>query len=122
LAFLAQVVVLEDVSALAALRGSARLLHGNWWRVASLLLFVTIIALLLGPLLGTLLLFATSASFDFINLIASFVYVFVLPFTAIASTYMYFDLRVAKKYADQTAETADVLPVEPPSPAAPSPG
>jgi hypothetical protein len=121
-AFLAQVVVLEEASALTALRGSARLLHGNWWRVASLLLFVTIIALLLGPLLGTLLLFVTSASFDFINLIASVVYVFVLPFTAIAATHMYFDLRVARKYEAQTAETGDVLPVEPPSPAAPSAG
>jgi hypothetical protein len=121
-AFLAQVVVLEEASALTALRSSARLLQGNWWRVASLLLFVTIIALLLGPLVGTLLLFATSASFDFINLIAGVVYVFVLPFTAIASTYMYFDLHVARKYEEQTAETADVLPVEPPSPTAPSAG
>jgi hypothetical protein len=121
-AFLAQVVVLENVSGLAALRSSARLLHGNWWRVASLLLFVTIIALMLGPLVGTLLLFVTNASFDFVNLIASVVYVFVLPFTAIAVTYMYFDLRVAKEYEDQTAETAAVLPVEPPSSAAPSPG
>jgi hypothetical protein len=114
-AFLAQVVVLEDLSAVSALRGSARLLRGSWWRVASLLVFVTIIALLLGPLVGTLLLFVTSASFNFINLIASVVYVFVLPFAAIASTYMYFDLRVAKRYEEEAAETADVLPVEPPS-------
>jgi hypothetical protein len=121
-AFLAQVVVLEDVSGLGALRASGRLLRGNWWRVASLLLFVTIIALLLGPLVGTLLLFVTSASFNFINLIASVVYVFVLPFAAVAATYMYFDLRVARNYEEQLAETADVLPVEPPPSPATSAG
>jgi hypothetical protein len=52
---------------------------------------------------------------NFINLISSIVYVFVLPFVAIASTYMYFDLRVAMKYEELSAETADVLPVEPTS-------
>jgi len=60
---LAQVVALEDASWHAALGRSARLVRGNWWRVASLLLFITTIALLLGPLCGTLLLFVTNASF-----------------------------------------------------------
>jgi hypothetical protein len=114
-AFLAQVVVLEDVAAVKALRRSSQLVRGNWWRVASLLLFVTVVALALGPLVGTLLLFSTSASFNFINLIASAVYVFVLPFAAIAATYMYFDLRVAKQAEAETADETDVLPVEAPA-------
>jgi hypothetical protein len=63
-----------------------------------------------------LLLFATSASFNFINLVSGVVYVFVLPYAAIASTYMYFDLRVARQQAEQAGESEDVLPVEvPPS-------
>jgi hypothetical protein len=120
-AFLAQVVVLEDLAALGALRRSGQLVRGNWWRVGSLLLFVTVIALALGPLVGTLLLFATSASFNFINLISSVVYVFVLPFAAVASTYMYFDLRVARQLEDETAEINDVLPVQAPATSALAP-
>jgi hypothetical protein len=114
-AFLAQTVVLDETSGLAGLRRSAQLVRGNWWRVASLLLFVALVALALGPLVGVLLLFATSASFNFVNLVSSVVYVFVLPFVAIATTYMYFDLRVVKYQEQQSAETGDVLPVEGPS-------
>jgi hypothetical protein len=77
-----------------------------------LLLFVTVIALLLGPLFGTLLLFASHASFDFINLISSVIYAVVLPYAAIATTYLYFDLRVAKQ--GEEAEAGDVLPAEVP--------
>jgi hypothetical protein len=80
--------------------------------VASLLLFVTVIALLLGPLVGTLLLFVTSASFDFINLIASVVYAVVLPYVAIVTTYLYFDLLLAQRRDEELAETGDVLPAE----------
>jgi hypothetical protein len=54
--------------------------------------FVTGLALLLGPLVGALLLFLTSASFDVVNLVSDFVYVFSLPFAALATTYLYFDL------------------------------
>jgi hypothetical protein len=118
-AFLAQVVVLEDAAPFIGVRNSplrlsARLVQGNWWRVASMLLFVTLIALLLGPLVGTLLLFVTSASFNFINLVASLVYAVVLPYAAIASTYLYFDLRVAKQSEAETATTGDILPAEAP--------
>jgi hypothetical protein len=86
--------------------------RGNWWRVAALVLFVTIIALVLGPLVGTLLLFVTTASFNFVNLIAGVVECVVLPFAAIATTYMYFDLLVAQQSEGDIAEAGDVLPIE----------
>jgi hypothetical protein len=89
---LAQAVVLEGQGATRALRRSGRLVRGAWWRTASLTAFVTGIALLLGPLVGTLLLFATNASFDVVNLASDLVYVVALPFAAIATTYLYFDL------------------------------
>jgi hypothetical protein len=117
-AFLAQVIALENGSPLGALRRSARLVRGDWWRVASLLLFISVIALLLGPLVGTLLLFVSHASFDFINLVSSVVYAVVLPFAAIATTYLYFDLRVAKQREGEPAESGDVLPVETETPPA----
>lgn len=119
-ALLAQVVALEDVPARSALHRSARLVRGNWWRVASLVLFVIVIALLLGPLVGTLLLFVTSASFDFINLVSGLVYAIVLPFAAIATTYLYFDRLVAERHERETAETGDVLPADVPPAAAAS--
>jgi hypothetical protein len=112
-----QVLVLEEVSALGALHRSARLVRGDWWRVASMLLFVTVIALLLGPLIGTILLFVTSASFDFVNLVSSVVYAVVIPFVAIASTYLYFDLRVAKQHEAEATEGGEVLPAEEAPPA-----
>jgi hypothetical protein len=111
-AFLAQVVVLEAAPRGTALRRSARLVRGAWWRVGSMLLFVTIIALLLGPLVGTMLLFVSSASFNFINLISSVIYAVVLPYAAIASTYLYFDRRVDKRLEADAAEKGDVLPAE----------
>jgi hypothetical protein len=118
-ALFAQAIALEDASALGALRRSGRLVQGNWWRVGSLMLFVTVIALLLGPLCGTLLLFVTHASFDFINLVSSVVYAAVLPYVAIATTYLYFDLRVAKQHEAEATEAGEVLPVEAPPAVAP---
>ncbi|MFN8109281.1 MAG: hypothetical protein U0Y82_05460 [Thermoleophilia bacterium] len=89
----AQVVAFERLPARAALGRSARLVRGGWWRTASLVTFVGGVALLLGPLTGTALLFVSSASFDLVNLVSSVVYAFVLPFVAIATTYLYFDRR-----------------------------
>ena len=108
--FLAQVVVLEGKSSRAALRRSSQLVRGDWWRVASLVLFVTAIGLLLGPLLGAILLFVTSASFNFVNLISSLVYVFALPFVAIATTYLYFDLQLEKEEEPETEAVAVPAP------------
>jgi hypothetical protein len=113
--FLAQVLVLEDTSGVTGLHRSAQLVRGSWWRVASLILFITVIALLLGPLFGTVLLFVTSASFDFVNIVSSVIYAIVLPYAAIATTYLYFDLRVAKQQEMATQEQGDVLPEETPS-------
>jgi hypothetical protein len=113
--FLAQVVVLEGTSGVAGLRRSAHLVRNNWWRTASLILFVTVVALVLGPLIGTVLLFVTSASFDFVNLVSSVVYAVVLPYAAIATTYLYFDLRVRDSERAETQATGDVLPEDAPA-------
>jgi hypothetical protein len=106
---LAQVHVLENATGFPALRRSAKLVAGNWWRVASMTLFVTLLALLLGPLCGTLLLFVTHESFNFINFVASLIDTIVLPYAAIATTYLYYDLRLAKQ--NEPAERG-VLPAE----------
>ena len=76
------------------LRRSAALTRGNWWRTATIVLGITGLALLAGPALGVLVLLFTGAAFDFVNLIASAVYVVALPFAAVVATYLYADLRV----------------------------
>jgi hypothetical protein len=110
--FLAQVLVVEDASGVAGLHRTAQLVRGNWWRVASMILFVTVIALLLGPLFGTILLFISSASFDFVNLVSGLIYVIVLPYAAIATTYLYFDLRVGEQREASEEELGGILPEE----------
>ena len=88
------VAAIEGGSPVGLLRRSAALARGRWWRVAGISLGVTGVALLLGPAVGILVLLASGAAFDLVNLIAAMVYVLALPFAATASAYLYFDLRV----------------------------
>jgi hypothetical protein len=112
---LGQVLVLEDTSGVTGLHRSAQLVRENWWRAASMLLFITLIAVLLGPLVGVILLFISSASFNFINLVSGVIYAIVLPYAAIATTYLYFDLRIANDQRTATEGEGDVLPEEAPA-------
>ena len=93
-----------------ALRRSGLIVQGHWWRVASVV-FVSGAALLLGPVVGTLMLLLTSASFNLVNLVAGLVYVVAIPFAAIITTYLYYDCACAEKLAPAEAVPA-VLPAE----------
>ena len=108
----AQAVQLEGQSALGGLRRSATLVRGHWWRVATITLFVTGLGLLVGPLLGAILLFVSDASFNFVNLVAGLVYTIALPLAAIATTYLYYDLRVREQVERAEVRDPDVLPAE----------
>ncbi len=55
--------------------------------------------LLLGPVIGGLLLLGTTAAFNVVNVIAGLVYVVTLPYVAIATTYMYYDLKTRSELA-----------------------
>jgi hypothetical protein len=94
------------------LRHSAQLVRRYWWRTASITVFVTGLGLLLGPLIGTAMLFLTSASFDFVNLVSALVYVVTLPFVAVTTTYLYFDLLVRHTLEDRESTESAVLPAE----------
>jgi hypothetical protein len=107
---LPQTVVLERAQ--HPLRRSARLVRGHWWLVASITTVMTGGGLLLGPFIGSLLLFATTASFNVINLVAAIVYVFAMPLAAITQTYLYFHLRVEEQLAPAESAPAAVLPAE----------
>jgi hypothetical protein len=108
----AQAVMLDDGASSHALRRSAALVREHWWRAASITLFITGFGILLGPAIGVLLLFVTSASFDVVNLVAALVYVVAMPLVAITTTYLYFDLAVRRQLAADVPAEGDVLPAE----------
>ena len=76
------------------------------------------VALLLGPAVGVLTLLFTGAAFDLVNLIAALVYVAALPFAAIVTTYLYFDLGARQEAAAAEESDAEDRP-RPPRPGRP---
>ena len=107
---LAPVVELDDLSRRAALRRSGELVRGHWIRVGSLVGLSTVIALIAGPLLGTLLIFASNSSLALLNLVAGVVYAFTLPFVALVTTFVYMDVRA--RHELETEEAPSELPAE----------
>ena len=109
-ALLAPVVELDDLSGRAALRRSGTLVRGHWIRVGSLVGLSTAIALVAGPLLGTLLIFASNSSLALLNLVAGVVYAFTLPYVAIVTTFVYMDVRA--RHELEAEEAPQELPAE----------
>ena len=109
-ALVVPVVELEDVGALAALRRSRRLVRGHWLKVASLVVAGGGLVLLLGPLIGALLILATSAPFWLVNVVAGAIYALAMPFVALTTAYLYFDCRVRDEL--RAEEVGDRLPAE----------
>jgi hypothetical protein len=108
-ALLPQVVELEGSPGLAALRRSAQLVRGRWFRVASLVGVGLVVALALGPLVGALLIVLTDAPLALLNVVSGVVYALAMPFVAIATTYVYFDARVRAELEPREAP-ADLPP------------
>ncbi|MGZ4440982.1 MAG: hypothetical protein ACXVZN_11540 [Gaiellaceae bacterium] len=98
-ALLAPAVELEGRSAIAALRRSGRLVSHGWWKVASLIVVGATLALVAGPFLGALLILVTNVPLVWLNVISGLVYAVAMPFVALATTYVYFDMRVRDELA-----------------------
>jgi hypothetical protein len=98
--------MLDDLSATGSLRRSSELVKGRWRRTFGFTAPVEALAMLSGPLLGVGLPLLTDHSLNFINLAASLVYTFTVPFAAIQLTLFYFDLE-ARGAAD-TEVTAGI--------------
>jgi hypothetical protein len=109
-ALIAPGIELERLSAVAGLRRSWGLVRRTWFKVTSLIVVGAVFAILLGPLLGVALIFATSAPFWLVNLVAGFVYALTMPLVAITTVYVYFDRRVAHELGGE-AEVLE-LPAE----------
>ena len=102
----AEACMLDDLPAGQSLRRSSELVRGHWWRTLGFTALIDTLAVLSGPLLGVGLLLVTDQSLNFINLAASLVYAFTVPYAAIQLTLYYFDLE-ARGVAD-TGVNADV--------------
>lgn len=61
---------------------------------------------LLGPIIGVAMMFITPASLGVINLVASVVYVFVLPAAGIVLALLFYDLRIRKEGLETSSESA----------------
>jgi hypothetical protein len=109
-ALLVPAVELEDLPALGALRRSGRLVRLGWLKVASLIVVGSALALVIGPLVGALLILLTDAPLALLNVIAGVVYAVTMPFVALTTAYVYFDMRVREALAplDESPE----LPAE----------
>jgi hypothetical protein len=108
-AFTAQEICADRCSARAAARQGPGLLHDNWWRSAVLLVLIYTAGLLSGPAVGLVFLLVTSVDPKTLNLIGSLVYVIVLPYLAIATTLLYFDLK-ERREADESPAAGTSVP------------
>ena len=105
-------VELEGRSAFAALRRSGELVRRQWLKVGTLVVLASAIALAIGPLIGTALIFVTSLPFSVTNVLSGIVYAVALPFVALTAVYVYFD-TLARERLDEPEP--DKLPAEIPS-------
>jgi len=93
-ALIAPSIELEGLSAVGGMRRSRRLVRGNWFKVASLIVVGAALAIVIGPLIGIALILGTGAPFWLVNLVAGIVYALTMPLVAITTVYVYFDRRV----------------------------
>ena len=98
-ALIVPIVELENERALGALGRSRRLARGGWLKIGSLTIVAAAIALIAGPLVGTLLIVLTDLPLAALNLVAGVIYAITLPFVALTTSYVYFDARVRERLA-----------------------
>ncbi|HEY1365926.1 MAG TPA: diacylglycerol kinase family protein, partial [Gaiellaceae bacterium] len=104
-AFNAQEVTIGKASARSSFRSSRQLVRGSWWRTAGILGLLYAVGIASAPLVGFAFLLGTSLSPVLVNLIGSLVYAATLPYIAIATTLLWFDLRT--RQAQRAAEPID---------------
>ena len=66
------------------------------------------VALVAGPLVGALLIVLTNAPLPMLDVAAGIIYAVTLPFVALTTAYVYFDVRVRDELSGEPG--ADVLP------------
>jgi hypothetical protein len=100
-----QAIVIEERGGTSGLERSSELVRGSGLRALGIGALVNGTVALLGPVIGVLMMFVTSSSLGFINLVAALVYVFVLPAAGIAIALLFYDLRIRREGL-QTSQVA----------------
>ena len=98
-ALIAPAIELEGLSGFEALRRSGGLVRRKWLKVGSLTILGAAIAFVTGSLVGVLLILATNAPLPLADVVAGVVYAVTLPFVALTTAYVYFDMRVRDELA-----------------------
>jgi hypothetical protein len=78
--------MIRGTGARDSLRASTQLVRGRWWRAAAFVAVLLGVGMVSGALVGVLLISATDLPLVAINVVASIVYMVVIPYCAIALT------------------------------------
>jgi hypothetical protein len=91
-AFVQQEVLFTDKSLREAFRGSSDLVRDRWWHAARAIVFFSLLTALAGPMLTVGLIF-TPLELIWIDLLGSLVFALLIPYVAVGTTLLYFDLE-----------------------------
>ncbi len=87
--FITQAAVVDGRCGWDASRRSVDVVRGRWLPTAAIAAAINVVALVVGPGLGLVLLLLTDMPLVLINLIGSAIYALFVPYAAIATTYLY---------------------------------
>jgi hypothetical protein len=85
---------IEERGGTSGLKRSGELVRGSEPRVFAIGALVNGTVVVLGPIIGVAMMFVTPASLGLINLVASLVYLFVLPAAGIVIALLFYDLCI----------------------------
>jgi hypothetical protein len=83
--------------------------HG-WLKTGSLSVAGAALAIVAGPLLSALLILLTDVPLALLNVVSGLIYVVAMPFVALATIYVYFDMRVRDEVESEAS--SEPLPAE----------
>ncbi len=106
------VIVLEGTGALTSLRRSLGLVRHQVLKITLLLAASILVATLVGPFLGTLLILTTGAPFAALNILAGVTFAFLMPYVGLTLAYAYYDAVVTAGLAARRPRSQEVLPAE----------
>jgi hypothetical protein len=106
--FVQQEVVFEERTIRESFHGSSELVRGHWWRALRVVVFLWLLGLCAGPVLGFALVFTTLPPWA-INFFGSLVFALLLPYLVLARTLLYLDLAARKEQSASVRAAAEVV-------------
>jgi hypothetical protein len=106
------VITYDGLPAVRALRRSASLVRHRVVKTAALLAASIVLAGIVGPVFGTVLILVTGAPFAVVNIVAGITFALLMPYVGLMVGYLYFDAEVRDRLAHQAVDRPVVLPAE----------